>query len=54
MDEEYWLKILRGKKYKSHKNKDNRDSFFEYMFIYSGKINVVFVQNTPVMAKRGE
>ena len=32
-----------------HKNKHNKDKFFEYMFIDYGKITVLFGEQTPVM-----
>ena len=36
------------------KNKQNKDKFFEYMFIDSGKITGVFGEKPPVMIAREE
>ena len=36
------------------KNKQNKDKFFEYMFIDSGKIVGVFGKEPPVMITREE
>ena len=53
MDEEYWLVNSNGSKVKRfHKNKQNKDKFFEYIFIDSDKISSVFGQQPPVMIKR--
>ena len=55
MDEEYWLvNSNRSKVKRFHKNKQNKDKFFEYIFIDSGKISDVFGQQPPVMPKREE
>ena len=55
MDEEYWLvNSNRSKVKRFHKNKQNKDKFFEYIFIDSGKISDVFGQQPPVMTKREE
>ena len=55
MGEEYWLiNSNRSKVKRFHKNKHNKDKFFEYMFIDSGKVTGVFVEQPPVMTKREE
>ena len=55
MGEEYWLvNSNRSKVKRFHKNKHNKDKFFEYMFIDSGKITGVFGQQPPVMTTREE
>ena len=55
MSEEYWLiNSNRSKVKRFHKNKNNKDKFFEYMFIDSGKINGVFGKQPPVMTTREE
>ena len=53
MDEEYWLiNSNRSKVKRFHKNKHNKDKFFEYMFIDSGKISGIFGEQPPVMTTR--
>ena len=55
MDEEYWLiNYNRSKVKRFHKNKHNKDKFFEYMFIDSGKVTGVFGEHPPVMTTREE
>ena len=55
MGEEYWLINSNSSKVKRfHKNKHNKDKFFEYMFIDSGKITGVFGEQPPVMTTREE
>ena len=55
MVEEYWLvNSNRSKVKRFHKNKNNKDKFFEYMFIDSGKITGVFGEQPPVMTTREE
>ena len=55
MDEEYWLVNSNGSKVKRfHKNKQNKDKFFKYIFIDSDKISSLFGQQTPIMIKREE
>ena len=55
MNEEHWLvNSNRSKVKRFYKNKHNRDRFFEYMFIDSGKIIGVFGQQPPVMNTREE
>ena len=55
MDKEYWLVNSNKSKVKRfHKNKHNKDKFFECIFIDSGKISGVFEQQPPVMTKREE
>ena len=58
MVEEYWLinsnrsKVKRF--HKNNKNNKNKDKFFEYMYIDSGKIIGLLGQQPPVMTKREE
>ena len=53
MGEEYWLiNSNRSKVKRFHKNKHNKDKFFEYMFIDSGKISGIFGEQPPVMTTR--
>ena len=55
MGEEYWLvNSNRSKVKRFQKNKHNKDKFFEYMFIDSGKITGVFGEQPPVMTTREE
>ena len=55
MDEEYWLvNSNRSKVKRFHKNRQNKDKFFEYIFIDSGKISGVFGKQPPVMTIREE
>ncbi len=55
MVEEFWLiNSNRSKVKRFHKNKHNKDKFFEYMFIDSGKITGVFGEQPPVMTTREE
>ena len=55
MGEEYWLINSNSSKVKRfHKNKHNKDKFFEYMFIDSGKITGLFGEQPPVMTTREE
>ena len=55
MGEEYWLvNSNRSKVKRFHKNKHNKDKFFEYMFIDSGKISGIFGEQPPVMTTREE
>ena len=55
MDKEYWLVNSNISKVKGfQKNKHNKDKFFEYIFIDSGKISGVFGQSLSIMAKREE
>ena len=55
MGEEYWLiNSNRSKVKRFHKNKHNKDKFFEYMFIDSGKITGVYGEQPPVMVTREE
>ena len=55
MGEEYWLiNSNRSKVKRFHKKKHNKDKFFEYMFIDSGKITGVFGEQPPVMTTREE
>ena len=55
MDEEYWLvNSNRSKLKRFHKNRQNKDKFFEYIFIDSGKISGVFGKQPPVMTIREE
>ena len=55
MYEEYWLvNSNRSKVKRFHKNRQNKDKFFEYIFIDSGKISGVFGKQPPVMTIREE
>jgi len=55
MGEEYWLiNSNRSKVKRFHKDKHNKDKFFEYMFIDSGKITGIFGEQPPVMTTREE
>ena len=55
MDEEYCLvNSNRSKVKRFHKNKLNKDKFFEYIFIDSGKISNAYVQQPSVILKRKE
>ena len=55
MGEGYWLvNSNRSKVKRFQKNKHNKDKFFEYMFIDSGKITGVFGEQPPVMTTREE
>ena len=55
MVEEYWLiNSNRSKVKRFHKNNKNKDKFFEYMYIDSGKIIGLLGQQPPVMTKREE
>ena len=55
MGEEYWLiNSNRSKVKRFHKNKHNKDKFFEYMFIDSGKIVGVLGKQPPVLTTREE
>ena len=55
MGEEYWhVNSNRSKVKRFHKKKNNKDKFFEYMFIDSGKITVLFGEQPPVMTTREE
>ena len=55
MTEEHWLiNSNRSRVKRFSKNIQNKDKFFEYMFIDSGKIVGVLGQQPPVMTKREE
>ncbi len=55
MYEEYWLvNSNRTKVKRLYKKKHNKDKFFEYIFIDSGKILGVFGQQPPIIIKREE
>ena len=55
MDKEYWLvNSNRSKVKRFQKNKHNKDKFFEYIFIDTGKISGIFGQKPPIMTKREE
>ena len=52
---EFWLiNSDRSRVKRFSKNKQNKDKFFEYMFIDSGKIVGVLGQEPPVMTSREE
>ena len=53
MNEEYWLiNSSRSRVKRFIINKKNKDKFFEYMFIDTGKIVGVLGKEPPVMQKR--
>ena len=55
MTEEHWLiNSNRSSVKRFSKNIQNKDKFFEYMFIDSGKIVGVLGQQPPVMTTREE
>ena len=55
MSEEHWLiNSNRSRVKRFSKNIQNKDKFFEYMFIDSGKITGVFGEQPPVMVTREE
>ena len=55
MTEEHWLiNSNRSRVKRFSKNIQNKDNFFEYMFIDSGKIVGVLGQQPPVMTTREE
>ena len=52
MNQEHWLiNSNRSRVKRFIINKKNKDKFFEYIFIDSGKIVVVIGKETPVMQK---
>ena len=55
MNKEHWLIISSRSRVKRFTiNKENKDKFFEYIFVDSGKIVVVLGKEPPVMQKREE
>ena len=55
MNEEHWLiNSNRSRVKRFIRNKQNKDKFFEYIFIDSGKIFGVLGQQPPVMTTREE
>ena len=55
MTEEFWLiNSDRSRVKRFAKNKQNKDKFFEYMFIDSGKIISVLGTEPPLLIKREE
>tara|TARA_A100001035_G_scaffold242212_1_gene208592 strand:- start:75 stop:317 length:243 start_codon:yes stop_codon:yes gene_type:complete len=55
MNEEYWLiNSSRSRVKRFIRNKQNKDKFFEYMFIDSGKVVGVLGQQPPVLTTREE
>ena len=55
MEDSFWLiNSDRSRVKRFAKNKQNKDKFFEYMFIDSGKIVGVLGKEPPVMTKREE
>ena len=55
MTEDFWLiNSNRSKVKRFSKNKQNKDNFFEYMFIDSGRIIGVLGQAPPLMTTREE
>ena len=55
MTEDFWLiNSKRSRVKRFAKNKENKDKFFEYMFIDSGKILGVLGKKPPLMITREE
>ena len=55
MNEEHWLiNSSRSRVKRFIINKRNKDKFFEYMFIDSGKVVGVFGQEPPILTSREE
>ena len=55
MNEEHWLiNSSRSRVKRFIKNTNNKDRFFKYMFVDTGKIVVVLGKEPPVMQKREE
>ena len=55
MEESFWLiNSDRSRVKRFSKNKQNKDKFFEYMFIDSGKIVGVLGKEPPVLTTREE
>ena len=55
MTENYWLvNSNRSRVKRFSKNNQNKDKFFEYMFIDSGRILGVFGKEPPLMTTREE
>ncbi len=55
MEESFWLvNSNRSLVKRFSKNKQNKDKFFEYMFIDSGKIVGILGKEPPVMTSREE
>ena len=55
MTENFWLiNSNRSRVKRFSKNNENKDKFFEYMFIDSGKINGVIGKEPPLMTTRVE
>ena len=55
MTEEHWLiNSNRSRVKRFSKNIQNKDKFFEYIFMDSGKIEAVLGQQPPVMTTREE
>ena len=55
MSESFWLvNSNRSRVKRFSKNKQNKDQFFEYMFIDSGKVVGTFGKEPPVLTTREE
>ena len=55
MTEDFWLiNSNRSRVKRFSKNNQNKDKFFEYMFIDSGRILVVLGKEPPLMTTREE
>ena len=55
MDRSYWLVNSNRSKVKRFiENTNNKDQFFKYMFIDSGKVTSTWGNEPPVMTKREE
>ena len=55
MSDSFWLvNSNRSRVKRFSKNKQNKDQFFEYMFIDSGKVTSTWGKEPPVMTTREE
>tara|TARA_B100000945_G_scaffold248920_1_gene205434 strand:- start:103 stop:348 length:246 start_codon:yes stop_codon:yes gene_type:complete len=55
LEESFWLIDSNSSRVKRfHKNKNNKDKFFDYMFVDTGKIFGILGNEPPVMQKREE
>ena len=55
MAQSYWLvNSNRSEVRRFIKNRDNKDQFFQYMFVDYGKIVGIFGKEAPVMQRRTE
>ena len=55
MDRSYWLVNSNRSRVKRFiENKNNKDQFFKYMFIDSGKVTSTWGKEAPIMTNREE